>query len=540
MHPDRSGLRVCVTAVASVVVGLSACAQQGAPPGGPEDRRPPVVVRTEPDTFAIVEDFDGPVRFVFDERISERVTGSLADLVTVSPRTGDVRVSHGRDDISVEIDGGFQPGRVYRITLQPAVSDLFNNQLRDPFELVFSTGGEVHPTAVAGFAWDRLNGSGMDDARVEMRAMDDSTVPHVARADTGGLYAIRYVPPGRYFLTAWVDRNRDGEPSGDEPRGRINFVLAATDTLLADLPLLAPDTTPARITGVEVIDSMTIVVRFDDHLDPSDPVRTIGVGLQPDSSASDSTQVPGTDRVYHVWEYNRWAGEVADSFARLDSLEAAEEAAIREAVARAAAERAEAGAPDPVEAESLAADPAVADSTDPDSIRATGAQAAPPARRIPPRVTPTTPSRVGPDAPPPVPVPGSPSRIGPFPEQRVVVTLDGALPVNEPVRVLVTGVRNIAGLSLGGGQAVFVREPPPAPDTTAAEAAGDTLAADTIPPDGVVGDTLAADTIPPGVPVGDTIATDTIPPDTLPGRFRGAASAASFVLPGRAPRLRRR
>ncbi|HSM59997.1 MAG TPA: hypothetical protein VK849_04330, partial [Longimicrobiales bacterium] len=78
------------------------------------------MVRTEPDTLARVEAFRGPVRFHFDERISERVEGgSLDDAVLVSPRTGEVRVSHGRTDISVELSGGFRPGLVYRVTLLP-------------------------------------------------------------------------------------------------------------------------------------------------------------------------------------------------------------------------------------------------------------------------------------------------------------------------------------------------------------------------------------------------------------------------------------
>ena len=109
----RRGTRLSrgVTVVACLGMALAgACARQGAPPGGPEDRRPPVVIRTEPDTFARLEGFDGPVRFHFDERISERVDGVLDDAVVVSPATGDVRVSHNRTTLTVDVAGGFRPG----------------------------------------------------------------------------------------------------------------------------------------------------------------------------------------------------------------------------------------------------------------------------------------------------------------------------------------------------------------------------------------------------------------------------------------------
>ena len=145
---------------AALAISLaSACAQQGAPPGGPEDLRPPVVVQTVPDTFELVETFDGLIRFEFDERISERAgSGTLDDAVIISPRTGEVLIGHNSRSLTVELVGGFLPDLVYRVTLLPVVRDLFGNEMRDPFELVFSTGAETVPTTLAGIAWDRRSG----------------------------------------------------------------------------------------------------------------------------------------------------------------------------------------------------------------------------------------------------------------------------------------------------------------------------------------------------------------------------------------------
>ena len=66
------------TLAAMGLAGFVACANQGAPPGGPVDVRPPVLIRTEPDTFATVTDLEAPVRFHFDEPFSEVVYGALA------------------------------------------------------------------------------------------------------------------------------------------------------------------------------------------------------------------------------------------------------------------------------------------------------------------------------------------------------------------------------------------------------------------------------------------------------------------------------
>ena len=190
--PGRLSARP-LSAAGLAALAATACANQGAPPGGPIDVRPPVVIRTEPDTFATLTDLNAPVRFHFDERISETAGGgALEDAVTVSPATGEVRVGHGRSTLSVEVEGGFRPGLLYRVTLQAVVRDMFGNQLRDPFELVFSTGGSAPPTAVAGQVWNRTTGGPLSGALVQ--AISPDSLTHIARADQEGIYVLRYLP----------------------------------------------------------------------------------------------------------------------------------------------------------------------------------------------------------------------------------------------------------------------------------------------------------------------------------------------------------
>ena len=437
-------LRGAVAVSAAIGMALTgACARQGAPPGGPEDRRPPVVIRTEPDTFATVEDFRGPVRFHFDERISERVDGSMDDIVVISPVTGEVRVSQSRRSLTVELEGGFQPGLVYRITLLPAVRDLFNNQLRDPFELVFSTGGEFAPSVIAGLVWDRITGEGVEPA--EVRAIADDSTMHVAMTDTGGVYAFRYLPPGRYRVTAFQDRNRDGIIDPGETQGTRGALLNnPTDSMLALLiPVLAQDTTPARITGTELLDSVTVLVEFDDYLDPAVALDNVGAGLSLDFGAA-----PGVRSLYHEIEYTAFVEAVTDSFSRLDSLAA---------LARAVASAAEVAAETTDSAEAV-------DSTQAQEVR--------PVRVPPPRI----PGNVRRDPP------SRPDRSD-APTRRIVLVLTEGLVPNQAYQLVVTGVVNINGMPQGGGEAALVIQPPE--DTTVV---ADSMLVDST----VVDDTLVA------------------------------------------------
>ncbi|MSR36587.1 MAG: hypothetical protein EXR95_08090 [Gemmatimonadetes bacterium] len=248
------------------------CARPGNPRGGVPDRRPPDVIETEPAPKATVADADAVVRFRFNERVSERPSrGTIDDAVMVSPRTGTLLVEHGSDWISVRMEGGMRPGIVYRVTLLPVISDLFGNTMRDPFELVFTTGGRLLENAVAGQALDRLTGRPIPDLLVQLLppTAQPDTLAYAARTDDAGLYFFRYVPPGQYSLVAFQDRNRNQALGPREAFGRRGvFVQETADTLLIDVVVLEPDSTGAVLTRVEPVDSTALRLTFSDYVDP--------------------------------------------------------------------------------------------------------------------------------------------------------------------------------------------------------------------------------------------------------------------------------
>jgi hypothetical protein len=409
-----------------------------------------VVVRTEPDSLVVLEGFRGPVRFHFDERISERVSGGqLDDAVIVSPRTGDVHVSHGRTSISVDVEGGFRPGLVYRVTLLPVITDLFGNSVRDPFEVVFSTGAPVSQGALVGLAFDRVTGLGIGEAQVRAVSGQDSTV-YLTRTDTGGIYVMRFLPPARYQVTAWQDRNRSDSVDRMEPQGTRGAMIPGEDTLFLDVPVLQPDTTPARLTGAEALDSVTVALQFDDFLDPDVPASQASFSLERDSTAPEGA-APTVAQALREYEYVLWVEQVRDSIARADSVRRAE--------------LAEAG---PVSPDTAGADSA--------AVRPGGVL--PPAPTIPPPLPAGagTPRRGGAAS---ADQEGGPPRAPDgslLPARRVVIRLEGHLERDVPYRVRVGGIVNIALVPLGGGEArVLLEAPPPdsvqTPDTSVVDTA---------------------------------------------------------------------
>ena len=437
----------------------AACARPEAPPGGPEDLLPPFVVETRPDTFAAVEAGVREVHFRFSERISERpANGTLNDAVVVSPSTGNLRVSHSRDGISVEMQEGMEAGRLYKVTVLPVINDMFGNRLRDPFELVVSTGEEFVPNVVAGMVEDRVTGQASPDVRVEARfPRDGDTVTHWNLTGTDGVFSLRYVPDGPYEVRAWQDRNRDNELGDNEPQSDFvpgELLSESPDTTFAILSLIEPDTLPARLARVTAEDSVTLTFEFDDYLEPELPgvlvgarvvvaaveevvddsvdvgevgdttevvevIDTVTVGDLPDTVAAAEAPdtvpvaVPGDTvaiRIFQPRDYERWLAERADS-------------AAQAAAAEQAAEAAEAGVEAPVEAPEEPADTAE--------------------------------------------VPEGPVGLSGLllPSQTLVGVLEEGLQAGVAYEAVISSVVNIAGLGGGGGTALVVWEPPP-PDTT--------------------------------------------------------------------------
>ena len=442
------------------IVLASSCAQQGAPPGGPEDLRPPIVIRTVPDTFELLGTMDGSIRFEFDERISERPSsGTFDNAVIISPRTGEVVVGHSSRSLTVELVGGFRPDLVYRVTLLPVVRDLFGNQMRDPFELIFSTGAETVPTTLAGIAWDRITGSGVDEYQVWATALDDDSVVHVAVTDNQGVYAFRYIPGANYEIVAFEDRNADAVIDMMEIQGSRSLSIENGDTVFLNFPVLQPDTTPATLVTASALDSVTLLLEFDDYLDPALVLETIDLNV----ATEDGTDVL-VDSVLHEHDYLTYVMMVMDSLVVLDSLDA-----VLQASAMAAEIAAET---DSTIADSIAPDVGVSQEVSEDSE--------PVRRRGPPDLdgrSVSPPSRgVGLNSA------SQRQAAGPdgeqLPARRIVILLGNFVLPDITYNVTISDLENLYGVPQGGGEVSFFIAPSDIDDV--ADVTDSILAPDTV------------------------------------------------------------
>jgi hypothetical protein len=156
-----------------------------------------------------VPDFNGPVRIKFDETLSERGPRGT-DAVAISPEDSTLDVSRSGNELKITTKTGWQKGRVYHVTVLPGFAGRAGNQRTVPYELVFSTGPQINPNALAGLVTDRLTGRPVASARVTATSGNDS-VPYVTSTDTGGFFALRGMPVSSYRVVAYVDNQSQSQ-----------------------------------------------------------------------------------------------------------------------------------------------------------------------------------------------------------------------------------------------------------------------------------------------------------------------------------------
>ncbi len=302
-------------------LALFGCASQGAPPGGPPDSLAPSLVGVVPESGAVNVTPDR-VEFRFDEVVSERPGGgapSLEQIVLISPSDGLPRVDWRRRSIAVRPRRDWRENAVYTVTLLPGMADLRGNVMRTGKTIIFSTGATIPDTRIAGIVYDWVNGLAARNASIEALAMPES-VAYVARTDSVGAFVLAHLPPGRYALRAWIDANNNRGLDSREAYDSAGVELR--DTASVTLLAFVHDTLPPRINAVEVVDSMTLRVEFNQPLDPTQTLDTTRFRL----TAADSSAVP----LRSALTLAVWDSVQRDSLARADTTR-------RRAPARAAA-----------------------------------------------------------------------------------------------------------------------------------------------------------------------------------------------------------
>lgn len=295
---------------------VAACASAGPPPGGPEDQRPPRLVRVTPDTNAVNVGARAAT-FYFDETINDRGAGQtdVSGLFIVSPSDGSPRVSYHRSRIEVRPRHGFRPNTAYTITLLPGLADLRGNSMKSGASVVFSTGATIPTLRITGTVFDWVAERPAPQALVE--AVTPDSVVYLAQSDSVGRFSIGPLAPGTYLVRGTIDQNNNRTQDRTEAWDSVR--VTAPQPAPVELLTAPRDTLAARLSTVSLVDSVTLRLSFDRLLDPTQqlPVANFRVaGADSVPIALTTTRTPQQETA----EQRARTQQAADSVRRADSL----------------------------------------------------------------------------------------------------------------------------------------------------------------------------------------------------------------------------
>jgi uncharacterized protein (DUF2141 family) len=198
---------------------LSGCAQVVAPGGGKRDDYAPKVVKYSPDSAQL--NFNSNViELTFDEYIQLK---DLNNQLIISPplaKQPDIKVRN--KTLTIDLGGQeLKPNTTYSINFGNALQDINENNAKENFSYIFSTGSFIDSLKVKGKVETAFDHKTEKSILVMLYSnMNDSAAykgqpDFFARTATDGSFTINNVKPGKYKIVALKDLNANYKYDGD-------------------------------------------------------------------------------------------------------------------------------------------------------------------------------------------------------------------------------------------------------------------------------------------------------------------------------------
>ncbi|HXX64935.1 MAG TPA: Ig-like domain-containing protein, partial [Bacteroidota bacterium] len=254
---------------------LAACAGDVPPQGGPVDRTPPAIVRTEPDSDA-VRAHPRKLKLEFSKYVDRR---TVEESVFISPYLGKLEYDWSGTEVEITFADTLRPNTTYVVNVGTDVVDLRQgNRMAAAFTLAFSTGDSIDKGYISGRVFDEKPDGIMIFAYRLRGILKDTLNPAHAKPDyitqTGkeGGFTLVHLSLEPYRIFAIRDEyhnllyDREVDQYGVAPG---DFVLDAAHPRISNVAfrLTKEDTTRPFISGVSVRDRYRLILRFSEALD---------------------------------------------------------------------------------------------------------------------------------------------------------------------------------------------------------------------------------------------------------------------------------
>jgi hypothetical protein len=269
----RSGPGIAILFACALL--MPQCAHQVAPEGGPVDKIPPVIIRTEPDSNA-VRVKDDRITIEFSEHVDRR---SVEESIFISPPVAAKEFEWSGTEVTILIKDTLKPDVTYVVTVGTDVVDRRAGvRMAAGYTLAFSTGDSIDLGSISGKVFD-AKPEGISMFAYRLDSLNPDTLDPVRhRPDylmqTGlkGAFAFSNLAWGRYRLVAVRDeyRNLLYDRQTDQYGVASAEVVLSPDHPIArgvQLRMAKEDTARPFLSGVRTVGDRLVLVRFSERVD---------------------------------------------------------------------------------------------------------------------------------------------------------------------------------------------------------------------------------------------------------------------------------
>jgi hypothetical protein len=273
-------VRLLLLAIVCPVLILAACANRGAPPGGPPDTTEPFVAEISPASGSVAVDTASHITIAFSERMKKR---TVETGVVVSPPCRWKKRYWEDLNYVLEPQQGLKDDVTYLVSVSNKVQDAHGVAMKSTFVSGFSTGDTLNAGVVSGSVrWKTMDVVGAviflfeSDGPDSAAAFPPGEPLYVTLSGPRGQYGVPYVDMRHaYKAFAIIDENLSNEYDEDEKvgcyDGRVEF--GEVEELTGIDITICGETLTGSITGsidtASVADTLSVSVEAQSVSDSS-------------------------------------------------------------------------------------------------------------------------------------------------------------------------------------------------------------------------------------------------------------------------------
>jgi uncharacterized protein (DUF2141 family) len=250
---------------------LARCANQTSPTGGPQDKKPPVLLNSLPKDNQ--RNFSGKsFELEFDEYVQLK---NANEEVLITPSLGKKsKIVAKKNRVIITPENPVQENTTYTINVRDAVQDLNERNPVYNLRLAFSTGPEIDSLKIFGTVTELFKEQPPDKITVALYQRDtfnifNHTPIYFTRTNNKGQFNITNLKAGEYYIYAFDDKNRNLKV--DSKTERFGFLASQiilngqkSDSL--KIALFRVDARPLKLTSLRNTDRQS-KIRFNKALD---------------------------------------------------------------------------------------------------------------------------------------------------------------------------------------------------------------------------------------------------------------------------------